>query len=76
MDNDEFRIAVTAFLRRWLTPEWFSEHGKEDFEVLNVTINGNIGSMFRTFHVEHGRFPEFDEMCPPDGPVIGIVPEI
>jgi hypothetical protein len=73
----EFRTAITAFLRSWLRPEWFAENGEEEFEqVLNVTANGNIGSMFRTFDAEHGRYPEYEELCPPDGPVIGNVPGI
>ena len=52
----ELRTAITAFLRLWLLPEWFAENGEEEFEqVLNVTANGNIGSMFRTFYAEHVR---------------------
>jgi hypothetical protein len=77
MVDEEFRTAIPAFLRSWIKPEWLAENGEEEFEqVFNVAVNGNIGPMFRYFHAKHGQYPDFDEICPPGGPVIGIVPDI
>jgi hypothetical protein len=37
----KFGIAITAFLRSGLRPEWFDENREEEFEqVLNLTANG------------------------------------
>jgi hypothetical protein len=70
MGDEEFRAAIIAFLHSWIRLEWLAEHGEEGFErMFNIAVNGNIGSMFRTFHAEHGRYPEYEELCPPGGPI-------
>jgi hypothetical protein len=75
--DDEFKSAITKFLYSWIRPEFLAEHGEEGFEqVFHVAVNGNIGSLFRTFHAEHGRYPEYEEICPPWAPTVGIVENI
>ena len=83
----EFRIAYAAFLRSWVGKEFFargrSEGGgesEEDFEdMVNQLINQEyspIAQMLRSSHAKHGRYPDFEEICPPNMPIIGIVPGI
>jgi len=75
--DEELRTALTAFLRAWLRPEWLAENGEEDFEqLLNVTANGSIGSVFRSFHAEYGRYPTYVEMCPPNRPIVTNLPDL
>jgi hypothetical protein len=76
MADQEFRIAYADFLRDWVKPEWLAENGEQEFEdMVNqlVSRDGPITQMFRAFHAEHGRYPRFDELCPPDMPYVGIV---
>ena len=74
---DEFRIAYAAFLRSWKGEEFFARgHSEEDFEdMVNQLVNrdGPVTQMLRSFHAEHGRYPRFDEPCPPNMPFVGIV---
>jgi hypothetical protein len=66
-----------AFLRTWVRQEWLAESSEEDFEQLfNVTVNGILGRTFRRFHAEYGRYPTCEDLSPPDGPTIGIIPDI
>lgn len=76
MDDDEFRTAYAAFLRAWKRAEFDNE---EDFqEMVDQLVNrgGPITQMLRSFHAKHGRYPTFEELCPPGGPTIGIVPGV
>jgi hypothetical protein len=70
--DEEFRAAYAAFLRSWIGIEFFG--GEEDFEDAVdqlISQDGSIPQMLRAFHAEHGRYPTFEEMFPPGGPVIG-----
>ena len=80
MADEEFRIAYAAFLRSWKGEDFFARgHSEEDFEdMVNQLVNQGspVTQMLRSFHAEHGRYPDFEEICPPGGPVVGIVPGI
>jgi len=80
MADEEFRIAYAAFLRSWNGEEFFARgHSEEDFgDMVNQLVNqdGPVAQMLWSFHAKHGRYPDFAEICPTDGPVIGIVPDI
>jgi len=80
MADEEFRIAYAAFLRSWIGEEFFARgQSEEDFEgMVNQLVNqgGPLTQMLRAFHAKHGRYPDFAEIRPPDGPVIDIVPDI
>jgi hypothetical protein len=75
MADDEFRAAYAAFLRSWIGAEFFDHgQGEKDFEDAVdqlVSQGGPITQMLRNFHAEHGRYPEFAELFPPGGPVVG-----
>jgi len=78
--DEEFRIAYAAFLRSWIGEEFFARgHSEEDFEdmVNQLTSQDSpITQMLRSFHTEHGRYPSFAELCPPNMPFVSIVPGI
>ena len=78
MADEELRAAVRAFLRSWATPRWLLEKGEKEFENIFEQIfeQGVLADAFREFHAEHGRYPEYEEICPPGGPTICIVPDI
>jgi hypothetical protein len=78
MADEELRAAVRAFLRSQVGPEWLAERGEEEFENMFEQIfeQGLLTSAFREFHAEHGRYPEFEEMCSTDGSSIGMLKDM
>ena len=40
-------------------------------DFLSGLSTGGLTQFFRQYHAAHGKYPEFSEMFPPGGPVIG-----
>jgi hypothetical protein len=75
--DEEFRTAYAAFGRSWIGLEFFgSEEAFEDGIDQLIKQGGSATQMLRAFHAEHGRYPSFEEIFPPGGPVLGIIPDI
>jgi hypothetical protein len=54
-------------------------HTEADFEdMVNqlVSQGGPVTQMLRRFHAEHGMYPTFAEICPPGGPVVGMLQDL
>jgi hypothetical protein len=83
----ELRAAIVESFRVWFSrmeeSSLFARRAreKEGFEqsvdrLLSDNDRRQFTEGFGMFHDKLGRYPTFEEVCPPDGPVIGIVPGI
>jgi hypothetical protein len=79
--DEEFRTAYAAFVRSWIGEEFFAKgRTEEDFEdgvnQLMSREGSSITQILRSFHAKHGRYPRIEELCPPGGPVIGMLEDM
>ena len=84
MADEELRTAIAAYLRAWdslpgepFPREVMSGEGFEQF--VDAFASGGLGApitkMVRMFRDAHGRYPTFEELHPPGGPVlVPVVP--
>ena len=75
-DGEKFMAAVRAFARKETTLDWFPKDVANDEaafeEFVEFARNASIGKMLRAFHERYGRYPEYEEIYPPEGPRISL----
>jgi hypothetical protein len=74
--DDEFRTAYTAFLRDWGVAQGKTEEEFEEMVDQLVSQGGALTDMLKSFRAEYGRYPTFEELFPPGGPVVGMLEDL
>jgi hypothetical protein len=76
MADETFRTAYIAFLREWGVAQGKTAEEFEEMVDQLVSQGGPVTQMLRSFHANHGRYPKFEELFPPGGPVVGMLSDM